>query len=72
VQLTDDSVQALTPTWSPDGSQIVFHTPIGTPTGFQLFRINADGTGLTQITTPPGINGWAKYGVIGDVDGGNA
>jgi TolB protein len=71
VQLTDNPPPELTPTWSTDGSQIVFHTPIGGPTAFELFRINSDGTGRVQITDTPGLNGFAKYGVLRDVGGGN-
>ena len=71
VQITDNSLQELTPTWSTDGSQIVFHRAVGGPTTFQLFRINADGSDPVQITGPPGLNGWAKYGVIRDVGWGN-
>ncbi|MGH7516250.1 MAG: TolB family protein [Gemmatimonadales bacterium] len=34
----------LMPTWSPDGSRILF------PSGDQLFLVNPDGTGLTKLT----------------------
>jgi Tol biopolymer transport system component len=46
--------------WSPTGEQIVFSRP--TPgSGMQvlrreLFVMNADGTGQTQLTDTPGIN----------------
>jgi hypothetical protein len=38
---------AAAPVWSPDGRQIMFATPAG------LYVVNADGSGLTRITTPP-------------------
>jgi Bacterial Ig-like domain (group 2)/WD40-like Beta Propeller Repeat len=38
---------AVAPVWSPDGRQIMFATPAG------LYAVNADGSGLTRITTPP-------------------
>jgi TolB protein len=74
LQLTDDTIQELTPTWSTDGSRIVFHSPVGGLTTFQLFSVNAnDPIPLVpiQITQPPGINGWAKYGVLRDTGLGN-
>ena len=37
-------------TWSPDGTQFAFTRAI-TTSDFQVFRINADGTGETQLTT---------------------
>jgi TolB protein len=43
------------PSWSPDGQKIVFTRFTGPVrddgTDFDLFVINADGTGLTQITS---------------------
>ena len=47
--------------WSPDGSQIVFSSvPETDPASRRLFVINADGTGLRQITSEPGI-WWDVY-----------
>ena len=41
------------PTWSPDGSQIIFRGRSGNEIG--LYLINSDGTGLTKIG-PPGYD----------------
>ena len=49
-RLTFNSVNELTPTWSPDGLAIVFHK---TPSN-QLWVMRADGTGQTQLTGLPG------------------
>jgi TolB protein len=63
-QLTVNSVGDLTPSWSPDGQQIVFHRPVAGQ-GNQLWMMNAnDGTGQTQLTSPPGINLFANWGEI--------
>ena len=62
VQLTFDSVPDLGPNWSLDGSQIVFNRPVSGRA--QLFRINADGTGFTQLTNSAGVNVGASQGVV--------
>lgn len=42
----------LTPTWSPDGQQIVFHKAGEN----QLWTMQANGTGQQPLTAPPGFN----------------
>src|SRR2546426_785974 len=45
-----------TPVWSPDGCQIAFRSVLETPGGpsGRISIINADGTGLRQVTPEPG------------------
>jgi Tol biopolymer transport system component len=62
--ITNNTTPDLTPNWSPDGSQIVFHRPVGAGNINQLFRMNADGTNIEQMTTPPGHNLFANPGWI--------
>jgi TolB protein len=62
--VTDNSVPDLTPTWSADGGRIVFHRPVGGGARFQLFSINADGTGEKQLTFPPGLNAFPNWGPV--------
>ncbi len=53
---------ACQPSWSPDGKQLVFISPCRARSDFfenaytdsSLYVINADGTGLTPLTTVPG------------------
>jgi len=42
------------PVWSPDGDQIVFARGTNLDADGQIFTVNADGTGLTQVTDGPG------------------
>jgi Tol biopolymer transport system component len=60
-RLTNNAVAELTPSWSPDGRQIMFHRAVGGRGRFQLFIINADGTDEKQLTFPPGLNGFAHW-----------
>jgi Tol biopolymer transport system component len=48
--LTHDVAKELSPTWSPDGTRIAFSKETG-PRETQLFVMNADGSGPTQITS---------------------
>jgi eukaryotic-like serine/threonine-protein kinase len=63
-QLTSMENGACQPSWSPDGSRLVFISPcrqrVDSPresyTDTSLFMINADGTGLKQLMNIPGAD----------------
>jgi TolB protein len=61
-KITNNGVPELTPVWSPDGKQIIFHRAVGGVGQFQLFSINADGSGEKQLTFPPGFSAFANCG----------
>ena len=62
VQLTSNTVNELTPSWSPEGQQIAFHRLVSGR--FQIWLMNADGTGLAQLTNTVGINAFANWGEL--------
>lgn len=48
------------PTFTPDGNYIIFTRCCPQDSGYALWRIKADGTGLRKVTTeivPPGVDG---------------
>jgi len=69
-QVTDIPGISEYPTWSPDRSRIAFHCTLGhvLPNGtgdFEICVVNADGTGLVQITDAPGeskLPAWSPDG----------
>lgn len=67
--------------WSPNGSRFVFAAftgTLGTTNYWQIFTVNADGTGLTQLTNTPSSHGgpcWSHNGakiVFTDILGNGA
>jgi len=50
-RLTSLGVHSRGPAWSPDGRQIIFSS------GGALYVMNADGSALVRLTTPP-VNSW--------------
>jgi Tol biopolymer transport system component len=56
-QLTPYSLDAVYPRWSPDGRRIVFSSNRDTNFSLQqIWVVNADGSGLTQLTHEPQDN----------------
>ena len=51
-QLTNDFARDRRPRWSPDGLSIYFDSD---RRGYQTWRINADGSGLRQLTNESGL-----------------
>lgn len=54
------------PSWTPDGKHIIFSSNHKNPRGpqaanFDLFIVALDGTGLTQITTDQGFDGFPMF-----------
>jgi Tol biopolymer transport system component len=50
IQLTYDNGENREPCLSPDGSQIVYSSSLDLDGKFEIWKINADGTGKTQLT----------------------
>jgi len=47
-RLTNDTAVGNAPAWSPDGSQIAFHSNLA---GNDIYAMNADGSDVTQLTS---------------------
>jgi Tol biopolymer transport system component len=62
VQVTSNTVQELSIRWSVDGQKFFFNRPVSGRN--QLFSINADGTGETQLTNTVGINLFPAPGLL--------
>src|SRR5215467_3790468 len=52
-----DACNAINPRWSPNGHRIAFHCSTLAPPFSEIYLIDADGTGMTQLTnmTPAGL-----------------
>jgi len=50
------------PAWSPDGTKLAFmgQTPEGSE-NYEIYVVNADGTGLRRLTRSPGPDGWPAW-----------
>lgn len=54
IQLTPENVGGRHPSWSPDGSKLVFASTRNEDATFDLFTIGADRSALTKLTKNPG------------------
>jgi TolB protein len=53
------------PTWSPDGTQILFASNRDGPN--QLYAVNLDGSGLRQVSDLPALRGRSDWSTLGQV-----
>ena len=65
-QVTDVSVNAVTPNWSPDGSLIAFSTCESCTTPSDIYYIRKNGTGLHRVTADFGNNQWPFWAPEGE------
>lgn len=66
--LVDTPHMDRSPDWSPDGQQIVFSSGYGSDktTGEDLYIVNADGTGLRQLTADVGEESLGRWSWDGE------
>jgi Tol biopolymer transport system component len=62
-QITNLGGANFGPTWTPDGTRIIFASNYENPRSrdFNLVLVNLDGTGLTKITTHPEFDGFPMF-----------
>ena len=65
VRVTNSRGEDAHPSWSPDGTQLTFHSRRDGPTSLEVYRSNADGSNPVRVTSGPGI----KYFPIWSPDG---
>ena len=56
-QLTDDANVNWGPYWHPDGKHIIYATSAHGHANYELYWMNADGSGKTRVTYSPGFDG---------------
>ncbi|MGZ5318380.1 MAG: TolB family protein [Actinomycetota bacterium] len=59
--LTDDEWYDQSPTWSPDGSRIVYAVSDQSDYAWEIFTMNADGSDQRRITDHPGYDMGARW-----------
>lgn len=57
VRLTTDPARDLAPAWSPDGRQLVFTSDRDNRASADVYRMNADGSGVERLTSD--LSNWA-------------
>ena len=67
VRLTDDEWYSSSPSWSPDGTRIVFSASNQSDEDHDVMMINADGSGLTRLTDATGWDGGAVWSPDGQL-----
>lgn len=61
VNLTKHPANDVFPSWSPDGTQILFASDRHQPGNLDVYIMNVDGTGVTQLTSSPGEDRGASF-----------
>jgi Tol biopolymer transport system component len=63
-QVTHNGAANFGPYWLPDGKRIIFSSNAGNqkdPSGFDLYVINEDGTGLDRVTYHPDFDAFPMF-----------
>ena len=57
------TAQPFIPAWSPDGTKIAF--PSNRDGNHEIYLINVDGSGLTNLTNNPAEDFWPSWSAAG-------
>ena len=67
VNLTKHPANDVFPSWSPDGTQILFASDRHQAGNLDVYIMNVDGTGVTQLTNSPGEDRGASFTSDGEM-----
>jgi Tol biopolymer transport system component len=61
-----DALGCNSPVWSPDGTKIAFVRSHFNDVDREVYTVNVDGTGLTQVTHAPGVDNvdWGTHPLV--------
>ena len=63
-RLTNSAGIDRNPSWSPDGSRVVFESK--RDGNYEIYAVNADGTGVTRLTNDPRTDGDPEWSPLGN------
>ena len=66
IRLTDHRASDQNPTWSPDGTQIMFRSNRDDYKSSELYVVNVDGSKLLRLTNSPGDDWHPAWSPMGD------
>lgn len=67
VRITSKQGSHAWPSWSPDGSQIVYSANEADPSNVDIYVMNADGSDHVRLTTDPAVDYQPTWSTLGEI-----